>query len=86
MENETGTEIGHEAAVHVEPFYQSPTFWVAIAFLLLLFWFALALSIVLKPRSHDMPQELSRSAPSWHEGAAQVAAAQVAAALGHERA
>jgi hypothetical protein len=29
----------------------------------LLFLFALALSIVLKPRSHDMPQELSRLAP-----------------------
>jgi hypothetical protein len=27
---------------------------------LLLFLFALALSIVLKPRSHDMPQELSQ--------------------------
>jgi len=34
-------------------------FGVAIAFVLLLFLFALALSIVLKPRSHDMPQELS---------------------------
>jgi hypothetical protein len=33
---------------------------VAIAFVLLLFLFALALSIVLKPRSHDMPQELSQ--------------------------
>jgi cytoskeletal protein RodZ len=35
-------------------------FGVAIAFVLLLFLFALALSIVLKPRSHDMPQELSQ--------------------------
>ena len=34
-------------------------FGVAIAFVLLLFLFALALSIVLKPRGHDMPQELS---------------------------
>jgi cytoskeletal protein RodZ len=34
-------------------------FGVAIAFVLLLFLFALAVSIVLKPRSHDMPQELS---------------------------
>jgi len=36
MEHEDGTmsEVGHEAAVHAEPFYQSPTFWVAIAFLL----------------------------------------------------
>jgi cytoskeletal protein RodZ len=34
-------------------------FGVAIAFVLLLFLVALALSIVLKPRSNDMPQELS---------------------------
>ncbi len=36
MEHEDGTmtEVGHEAAAHAEPFYQSPTFWVAIAFLL----------------------------------------------------
>jgi len=39
---------------------RSGRFGVAIAFVLLLFLFALALSIVLKPRSHDMPQELSR--------------------------
>jgi len=38
-------------------------FGVAIAFVLLLILFTLALSIVLKPRGHDMPQELSR-APS----------------------
>jgi cytoskeletal protein RodZ len=38
---------------------RSGRFGVAIAFVLLLFLFALALSIVLKPRSHDMPQELS---------------------------
>lgn len=31
----------------------------AIAFVLLLILFTLALSIVLKPRGHDMPQELS---------------------------
>lgn len=36
---------------------------VAIAFVLLLVLFTLALSIVLRPRSHDMPRELS-SAPS----------------------
>jgi cytoskeletal protein RodZ len=42
---------------------RSGRFGVAIAFVLLLFLFALALSIVLKPRSHDMPQELSRLAP-----------------------
>jgi cytoskeletal protein RodZ len=35
-------------------------FGVAIAFVLLLILFTLALSIVLKPRGHDMPAELSR--------------------------
>jgi cytoskeletal protein RodZ len=40
-------------------------FGVAIAFVLLLILFTLALSIVLKPRGDDMPQELSRaSAPT----------------------
>jgi cytoskeletal protein RodZ len=34
-------------------------FGVAIAFVLLLILFTLALSIVLKPRGHDMPTELS---------------------------
>jgi hypothetical protein len=34
---------------------------VAIAFVLLLILFTLAISIVLKPRGHDMPAELSRS-------------------------
>ena len=34
-------------------------FGVAIAFVLLLVLFTLALSIVLKPRGHDMPSELS---------------------------
>ena len=38
-------------------------FGVAIAFVLLLILFTLALSIVLRPRGHDMPPELSR-APS----------------------
>ncbi|HLV20174.1 MAG TPA: helix-turn-helix domain-containing protein [Polyangiaceae bacterium] len=37
-------------------------FGVAIAFVLLLLLFTLALSIVLKPRGDDMPQELSRAA------------------------
>jgi cytoskeletal protein RodZ len=37
-------------------------FGVAIAFVLLLILFTLALSIVLKPRGDDMPQELSRAA------------------------
>ncbi len=36
-------------------------FGVAIAFVLLLILFTLALSIVLKPRGDDVPQELSRS-------------------------
>jgi cytoskeletal protein RodZ len=40
-------------------------FGVAIAFVLLLILFTLAISIVLKPRGHDMPAELSqRSAPA----------------------
>ena len=44
-------------------------FGVAIAFVLLLILFTLALSIVLKPRGDDMPQELSelaRSSQSLH--------------------
>jgi cytoskeletal protein RodZ len=45
-------------------------FGVAIAFVLLLILFTLALSIVLKPRGHDMPQELSTGpAPSSAVGA-----------------
>ena len=36
-------------------------FGVAIAFVLLLILFTLALSIVLRPRGDDMPQELSRT-------------------------
>ena len=41
-------------------------FGVAIAFVLLLILFTLALSIVLKPRGDDMPQELSVSpTPAW---------------------
>ena len=39
-------------------------FGVAIAFVLLLILFTLALSIVLKPRGDDMPQELSHGAPA----------------------
>ncbi|MEI7891949.1 MAG: helix-turn-helix transcriptional regulator [Myxococcales bacterium] len=38
---------------------QGRRFGVAIAFVLLLILFTLALSIVLKPRGHDMPLELS---------------------------
>lgn len=39
-------------------------FGVAIAFVLLLILFTLALSIVLKPRGDEMPQELSRRSGS----------------------
>jgi len=39
---------------------RSRRFGVAIAFVLLLILFTLALSIVLRPRGDDMPQELSR--------------------------
>ena len=39
---------------------QSKRFGVAIAFVLLLILFTLALSIVLRPRGHDMPRELSQ--------------------------
>ena len=41
-------------------------FGVAIAFVLLLILFTLALSIVLRPRSDDMPQELSARAHTTH--------------------
>lgn len=43
------------------PVKRTPTkrFGVAIAFVLLLILFTLALSIVLKPRGHDIPRELS---------------------------
>ena len=40
---------------------RSKRFGVAIAFVLLLILFTLALSIVLRPRGDDMPQELSRT-------------------------
>ena len=43
---------------------QGRRFGVAIAFVLLLILLSLALSIVLKPRGHDMPTELSQSCPS----------------------
>ena len=43
---------------------QSKRFGVAIAFVLLLILFTLALSIVLRPRGHDMPRELSQQHPS----------------------
>ena len=43
---------------------QGRRFGVAIAFVLLLILLSLALSIVLKPRGHDMPTELSQSCAS----------------------
>jgi cytoskeletal protein RodZ len=42
---------------------RSRRFGVAIAFVLLLILFTLALSIVLRPRGDDMPQELSTRSP-----------------------
>jgi cytoskeletal protein RodZ len=45
---------------------RSRRFGVAIAFVLLLILFTLALSIVLRPRGDDMPQELSLAAPGMH--------------------
>lgn len=46
---------------------QGRRFGVAIAFVLLLILLSLALSIVLKPRGHDMPSELS-STPAAGSG------------------
>ncbi|MGH7435480.1 MAG: helix-turn-helix domain-containing protein, partial [Polyangiaceae bacterium] len=46
---------------------QGRRFGVAIAFVLLLILLSLALSIVLKPRGHDMPPELS--SVEWSVGA-----------------
>lgn len=43
---------------------RSRRYGVAIAFVLLLILFTLALSIVLKPRGDDLPQELSRTSRS----------------------
>jgi cytoskeletal protein RodZ len=43
---------------------QGKRFGVAIAFVVLLVLFTLALSIVLRPRGHDMPPELSRAIPN----------------------
>ncbi len=49
---------------------QGRRFGVAIAFVLLLILFTLAMSIVLKPRGHDMPPELSRVDPPSQTAAA----------------
>jgi len=43
---------------------QNRRFGVAIAFVLLLILFTLAVSIVLKPRGRDLPQELSSDEPA----------------------
>ncbi len=45
--------------VHAAGAGRGRRFGVAIAFVLLLILFTLALSMVLKPRGHDMPSELS---------------------------
>jgi cytoskeletal protein RodZ len=45
---------------------------VAVAFVLLLILFTLALSIVLKPRGDDMPQELSRAGSPAHTPTASI--------------
>jgi cytoskeletal protein RodZ len=42
---------------------QTRRFGVAFAFVLLLILFTLALSIVMRPRGHDMPPELSQVTP-----------------------
>jgi cytoskeletal protein RodZ len=47
---------------------QGRRFGVAIAFVLLLILFTLALSIVLKPRGRDLPPELSRAGGSLPHG------------------
>jgi cytoskeletal protein RodZ len=49
-------------------------FGVAMAFVLLLILFTLAVSIVLKPRGHDIPSELSWGRPRSFPGPALVAA------------
>jgi hypothetical protein len=49
------------APVSATPEGRGKRFGVAIAFVLLLILFTLAISIVLKPRGHDMPAELSQS-------------------------
>ena len=50
------TPVAAATAVHEG---RGRRFGVAIAFVLLLILFTLAISIVLKPRGHDMPAELS---------------------------
>lgn len=52
------TPLPAQAPIRIDA---SRRFGVAIAFVLLLILFTLALSFVLKPRGHDLPAELSRS-------------------------
>jgi cytoskeletal protein RodZ len=52
---------------------QGRRFGVAIAFVLLLILFTLAISIVLKPRGHDMPAELSMHTASQNMHSASIA-------------
>jgi len=47
---------------------QGKRFGVAFAFVLLLILFTLALSIVMRPRGHDMPPELSQGETQQGEG------------------
>ena len=53
------TPLPIQTPLQVAPEGQGRRFGVAIAFVLLLILLSLALSIVLKPRGHDMPAELS---------------------------
>jgi cytoskeletal protein RodZ len=68
------------------PVKRSPgkRFGVVIAFVLLLILFTLALSIVLRPRGHDMPPELSSlSAPEGLGSPGLMATALGASVVGH---
>ena len=53
------TPLPVQTPLQATPERQGRRFGVAIAFVLLLILLSLALSIVLKPRGHDMPPELS---------------------------
>jgi cytoskeletal protein RodZ len=50
---------------------QGKRFGIALAFVLLLILFTVALSIVLRPRGHEMPPELSSAGPERLEAASQ---------------
>ena len=55
------TPLPVQTPLHAAREGQGRRFGVAIAFVLLLILLSLALSIVLKPRGHDMPTELSHA-------------------------